>query len=382
MNVFISQLTTYEFALWIVLVLSILIQLFYYLVIYVRTTPNRSKKQKPELSTLPPVSVVICARNEEKNLEEFLPLVLDQEYPDFEVVVVDDCSVDDTDMVLKRLSARYPNLKTTAIKLDKKFYSGKKLALTIGIKAAKNNWVLLTDADCKPSCSEWLANMASHFNSPNEVVLGYGGYIASKGFLNKFIRLDTFFIAMQYMGFAFFGKPYMGVGRNLAYTKDVFFKNKGFANHNHISSGDDDLFVQKVACSKNTVVEYSAQGHTRSIPCSTAKEWVKQKRRHLTTAPLYRGGIKFWLGLEPISRILFWVSGIILLATSSQYIEIIAGVMAFRVIVMLVIVKIAMNRLNEKKIFLLSLLYDVFSPIITGTLFLANSLTQKRSKWN
>ncbi len=382
MNYFISQLTTLEFTLWIVLVSSILVQLFFYLIIYVRVTPNRSRKEKPALSILPPISVVICARNEEQNLETFLPMVLEQNYPDFEVVVVDDCSSDDTDMVLRRLSGRYPNLKTTAIKPDNKFMHGKKLALTVGIKAAKNNWVLLTDADCKPSSSEWLASMASHFKTPNQVVLGYGGYLAAKGLLNKFIRLDTFFIAMQYMGFALFGKPYMGVGRNLAYTKDVFFKNKGFARYNHIDSGDDDLFVQKVAHSKNTTVEYCAQSHTRSVSCSTAKEWIKQKRRHLTTAPLYRGGIKFWLGLEPVSRILFWISGIILLLTSSQYIEFVAAVMAFRILVMLIVVKIAMIRLNERKIFLLSLVYDMLSPIVIGILVIANSLTKKRIKWN
>ncbi|MDD4672898.1 MAG: glycosyltransferase [Bacteroidales bacterium] len=382
MNAFVSQLTTYEFTLWIVLVLSILIQLFFYLVVYVRVTPNRSKKKKVTPSNLPPVSVVICARNEEKNLEEFLPLVLEQDYPDFEVVVVDDCSADDSDMVLKRLSARYPNLKTTAIKVDNNFFHGKKLALTVGIKAAKNSWVLLTDADCKPSGSLWLASMAANFRSPNQVVLGYGGYIETKGLLNKFIRFDTFFIAMQYMGFALFGKPYMGVGRNLAYTKDIFFKNKGFARYNHIASGDDDLFVQKVARSKNTTVEYCLQSHTRSVACTTFKQWAKQKRRHLTTAPLYRGGIKFWLGLEPVSRLLFWASGIILLTTSSQHIEIVAGAMALRVLVMLIIVKIVMIRLSERKIFLFSLVYDILSPIVIGTLVLANSVTKKRIKWN
>ena len=383
MNVFISQLVAYELTLWIVLITTILIQLFYYLVVYARVTPKHHKKQANCVTeNKPAVSVVICARNEEENLEKFLPLFLQQEYPDYEVVVVDDCSTDDTDMVLKRMSAKYSNLKTTAIKVDNNFFHGKKLALTVGIKAAKNNWVLLSDADCKPSGNMWLASMATNFRSPNQVVLGYGGYIPAKGLLNKLIRFDTFFIAMQYMGFALFGKPYMGVGRNLAYTKDLFFQNKGFAKYNHISSGDDDLFVQKVTSSKNTTVEYSLQSHTRSVSCSTAAEWCKQKRRHLTTAPLYRGSIKFWLGLEPFSRVLFWASGVTLLITSAHYLEIIAGLMAFRVLVMLIIMKIVMIRLNEKKILVLSLVYDILSPIIVGTLVFANSLTKKRSKWN
>jgi glycosyltransferase involved in cell wall biosynthesis len=342
---------------------------------------HRLPKYVPSDKELPPVSVVICARNEEKNLENFLPLVLEQKYPNFEVVVVDDCSADDTDMVLRRLSAKYKNLKTTVIKPDLKFNHGKKLALTVGIKAATHSWLLLTDADCRPDSEFWLMEMAKNFHSNNQVVLGYGGYLSGKGLLNKMIRFDTFHIALQYLGFALMGIPYMGVGRNLAYRKELFFKNKGFASHNHIASGDDDLFVQQVASKMNTAVEFSHKAHTRSVASATFKEWVKQKRRHLTTSPKYRKGIKFWLGFEPFSRMLFWSAGIMLLI-NQNYLIIVVGLLLLRLLVTSIIIKIAMNRLNEKKIFLLSLVYDLFSPIFTGALLLANRLTQKPRKWN
>lgn len=380
-NVFISQLTTYELILFLVLIFSILLQLFYYMVIYIRVAGYRSPKYVPSNKELPPVSVVICARNEEKNLENFLPLVLEQKYPNFEVVVVDDCSADDTDMVLRRLSAKYENLKTTVIKPDLKFNHGKKLALTVGIKAATHSWLLLTDADCRPESEFWLKEMAKNFHSNNKVVLGYGGYISGKGLLNKIIRFDTFHIALQYLGFALMGIPYMGVGRNLAYRKELFFKNKGFASHNHIASGDDDLFVQQVANKSNTAVEFGHKAHTRSVASATFKEWVTQKRRHLTTSPKYRKGIKFWLGFEPFSRMLFWSAGIMLLI-NQNFLIIVAGLLLLRLLVSSIIIKIAMNRLNEKKIFLLSLVYDLFSPIFTLTLLLANRLTQKPRKWN
>lgn len=381
MDIFISQSTAYELTLLLVFSLAILIQLFYYLVIYSRLLFFKRKGPVTDEEQLPSVSIVICARNEESNLEQFLPLVLEQKYPEYEVVVVDDCSSDDTDMVLKRLSQKYKHLRTTAIKPDAKFSHGKKLALTIGIKAAKYDWLLLTDADCRPESDMWIATMATNFQNNNLVVLGYGGYIPSKGFLNKLIRIDTFFIALQYLSFALFGKPYMGVGRNLAYKKELFFQNKGFASHSLLNSGDDDLFIQQIANKKNTVVEYRAQSHTRSVAHTTFGEWFKQKKRHLTTGPHYRASLKFWLVLEPFSRLLFWVSGILLIALG-YYIPVIAGAMGFRVVLMFFILNFAMNRLKERKIFILSLVYDLFSPLLFSTLMLANRFTKKRSRWN
>lgn len=381
MNDFISQLTTYELILFIVLIFSVFVQLFYYLLIYARVATKRSNKLVNPIDESPPVSVVICARNEEENLEQFLPLVLEQEYPTFEVVVVDDCSVDNTDMVLRRLAEKYPHLRTTTIKPDNKFRHGKKLALTVGIKAANHSWLLLTDADCKPASKYWIREMAKNFKAPNQVVLGYGGYSKGRGVLNRLIRFDTFYIAMQYLGFAKFGLPYMGVGRNLAYKKELFFENKGFANHNHMLSGDDDLFVQQVAKKANTCVELSPMAHTRSVASATFKEWVNQKRRHLSTSPKYRAGVKVWLGLEPFSRLMFWCAGILQLL-NQNYLMVVGGIMLFRLLITSIILKIAMNRLNERKIFLLSFVYDLFSPLYTGVLLLANSLTKKRSKWN
>lgn len=380
MSLFISQSTIYELAPLSILAFALLVQLFYYLYVYIQLLFN-PKKSNPKTADLPPVSVVICARNEEQNLEQFLPLVLEQDYPNFEVVVVNDCSFDDSDMVLKRLSEKYSHLKVTTIKPDEKFTHGKKLALTIGIKAAKNEWVLLTDADCRPESKNWITCMASKFGETNEVVLGYGGYIPTKGLLNKFIRFDTLFIAMQYIGFAIIGKPYMGVGRNLAYRRDLFFRNKGFASHATLNSGDDDLFVQQVASGKNTTVSFGQDSITRSVACKSFKQWVLQKQRHLTTAPHYRFSTQLLLSLEPLTRLLFWITGISLIVM--QYnIQIILGVMAFRILVIHITLKLVMNRLNERKIFILSLLYDLFAPLLFGTLMLANLLTQKRSKWN
>ena len=378
---FFLQLSSYEIVTLSTLAFFLIIQLYFYLNFYLRVALLRKANANSEGKSLPPVSIVICARNEELNLKSFLPSVLEQDYPNFEVVVVNDCSTDDTDMLLDIFSRKYPNLRYTTIKLDEKFTHGKKLALTVGIKAAKNSWLLLTDADCQPVSNKWLESMASNFHEKTELVLGYGGYFPKKGLLNKLIRFDTFFIAMQYMGFALAGKPYMGVGRNLAYRKEVFFKNRGFASHSHIFSGDDDLFVQQVANKRNTKVETSHFSHTLSNPKETYKAWFNQKKRHLPTGAHYKKWVKFLLSLEPLSRVFFW--GIAIYSLTIQNLAWVAlGTILFRLIVNGIIIKIVMIRLNERKIFIISLLYDLLSPFMQTAIHAAIRLTPKRSKWN
>ena len=251
-----------EVFLWIisaVFVVSALFQLFFYLYIYLAplTLRKNDRGSKGEA-----VSVIICARNEAANLEKFLPSILEQKYEDFEVIVVNDCSEDDTDILLGSLSLKYKNLKVSTIKKDAKFSHFKKFAMFIGIKAAKNELLLFTDADCEPVGPEWISKMVSGFEEGKEIVLGYGGYFSGEGLLNKYIRYDTFFIAMQYFGMARRGLPYMGVGRNLAYRRSMFFRNGGFGKYNTLMSGDDDLFVHENGNSANVALELRKESFT------------------------------------------------------------------------------------------------------------------------
>jgi poly-beta-1,6-N-acetyl-D-glucosamine synthase len=207
----------------VLFLLSALIGVFFYLYFFKSAFKVRVK---PELPDLPPVSVIICAKNEYENLKNHLPFVLEQDYPDFEVIVVDDCSLDDTQDILNQYSLKYPHLKHTRIHHNDKFRHSKKLALTIGIKAAKNEHLLFTDADCYPAGNQWIKHMASNFHAGKEIICGYGGYMTLAGFLNKMIRYEAVFTGMQYAGFAERAKPYMGVGRNLSYLKSLFLKIK------------------------------------------------------------------------------------------------------------------------------------------------------------
>jgi poly-beta-1,6-N-acetyl-D-glucosamine synthase len=346
------------------------IQLFYYFWFYLAVY---LKKEKADISDRKPVSVIICARNESENLKNFLPSVLEQEYPDYEVIVVNDCSEDNSYEILGNFLKIYPHLRISNVNRDPKFTHNKKFAQFIGIKAAKNEILVFTDADCKPESPHWLEGITSHLDDKTDFVLGYGGYSNKKGLLNKYIRYDCMTIAMQYLGMAIRGVPYMGVGRNLAYHRSLFFENKGFGTYNHVISGDDDLFVNSNATKLNTAVEFRHASHTRSVPCTNFSDWKIQKKRHLTTAPYYKFRDKFLLVTEPTSRIIFYAAFIVLLSLPFlwQYALVIFGL---RVLTQVIVVALVQKKLNEPGMAGYSLFFDIFSPLINGILLLTNAL--------
>ena len=343
-------------------------QLFYYLYFYLTVWLFKH----PETTAInAPVSIIICARNEEKNLRNFLGSVLEQDYPDYEVIVVNDCSEDGSYDVLGNYLSRYPQLKISNVNKDPKFTHSKKFAQFIGIKAAKNDVLLFIDADCKPESDKWLAGMASHFDNKTDFVLGYGGYFKEKGLLNKYIRYDSMTIAMQYLGMAIRGIPYMGVGRNLSYRRSLYFRNKGFGAHNYLISGDDDLFVNANATKNNTSVEFRNGMHTRSVPATDFMSWFEQKKRHLTTARYYKFKDKLVLILEPASRVAFYGTLIILLFNLFLW-PVVAGVFGIRLITQIIVFTLVGKKLNESGLVGFSLFFDIFPPLINGIIFISN----------
>ena len=327
------------------------------------------------------MSVIICAKNEAGNLSENLPLILEQDYPDFEVIVVDDCSDDNTQEVLKEFSLIYPNFKYTTIKKDPKFQHGKKLAVTVGIKAASNEYLLHTDADCYPVSKKWIRNIAGNFNTKTEIVLAYGGYKTEPGLLNKLIRYETVFTVMQYMGYAERGIPFMGVGRNLSYRKSLFFLNRGFASHIGLISGDDDLFISETSNAENTVVESSPESFTISKPETRLIDWYLQKKRHFVTGSRYTLKIKFLLLTEYILRIIQLFSLIVLLFYSPLVLFVLS-LYFITLIIKGIIYKIVLNRFNERFLFLFSLIIEPIIPFIYSFIHCSNFIERKRSRWN
>jgi biofilm PGA synthesis N-glycosyltransferase PgaC len=357
---------------------SFLLQLVYWWTIHARLVFYRPVSSRIRKF---PVSVIICARNEEANLRANLPLVLEQDYPDFEVIVVDDASTDGTADLLRDFRQQYPHLRTSSIKPNVHISKGKKLALTVGIKAARHEWILLTDADCRPAGRQWLSLMQRNFSGDTGIVLGYGGYRRRRGLLNLVIRYDAFFIALQYFGFALAGLPYMGVGRNLAYRREIFFRNKGFASHYDLASGDDDLFINEVARNEPVRIEIRAEAHTISDPKRSWRDWYYQKRRHLTTGPRYRPATKFLLGTEIISRLLIYSSFVYLLALQVM-LPLVIAIFLVRMLSTILVIKWSMSRLNESYLLLISLLLDPVLPLVQIGMAFSNYVASKRARWS
>ncbi|QQL51502.1 glycosyltransferase [Mucilaginibacter ginkgonis] len=256
-----------------------------------------------------PVSVVICARNEAENLQRFLPAFLNQKYPVFEVVLVNDCSVDDSKWILEAMEKEYSNLKIVTVTESRNFVTGKKFAVTMGIKAAKYDCLLFTDADCEPASENWISLMAAEFSNPeNDIVLGYSPYHKTGGLLNAMIRFETIKTAINYLSAAVKGDAYMGVGRNMGYRKQLFFDNKGFASHMHIMSGDDDIFVNQNATSTNVAIITDHQSFTLSEPKRTFGQWIRQKRRHMGAGKMYKTRHKRLLTLDAFTGLLFYAA--------------------------------------------------------------------------
>ncbi|MDQ7949403.1 MAG: glycosyltransferase, partial [Pedobacter sp.] len=260
-----------------------------------------------------PISVIICARNEAENLGKYLPQVLAQEYPKFEVIVVNDRSWDGTDELLKEFAVQYPHLKIVTVADGNKFMAGKKFAVTMGIKAASYDWLVFTDADCEPASAQWLMGMQQPEDPSIAIVLGYSPYFKKNGLLNCLIRFETFFTAVNYLSFALKGMPYMGVGRNMAYRKSLFFENKGFAAHMHIPSGDDDLFVNANANAANTMIRFNRTTHVWSEPKTSWLAYLRQKKRHFGAGKLYKPRHQFILSFQIATQFLFYACGIALL---------------------------------------------------------------------
>ena len=326
-----------------------------------------------------PVSVVICARNEDDNLSEFLPKVLNQDYPEFEVIVVNDCSNDDTETVIDDFAKVFPNLRKANIKEDEYYKHGKKFAMLVGIKAAKHQRLVLTDADCYPASNQWLKEMVRGFSNQREIVLGYGAYSKQKGFLNKLIRFDTFMIAVQYLSSAIKSKPYMGVGRNLAYNKELFFKQKGFSSHYHINSGDDDLFVNAAANESNVNVCVKNEAITYSKAKTTFRDWRIQKARHLTTAPLYTSGTKLKISFMFFSQFLFFIS-LIALCFSIKTLLLVPIFIFLKMSVQWLVLYKASKKLNERDLLAASLLYELILLFIYP-IFHLSKLFYKNKQW-
>lgn len=339
-------------------------QLCYYFFFFIRLAFFK-KEKNVSAETLIPISIIICAHNEEANLAKNLPSILAQAYEhngknNFEVLVVNDNSSDDSIYALRDMQKDYPQLQLLNLTQESRNMKGKKFPLSMGIKQAKYDYLLLTDADCMPTSDQWLVKMVQPFYNHKEIVIGYAPYQKEKTSLNRKIRYETFYAAFQYLSFGIAKIPYMGVGRNLAYKKSLFNDNKGFSRHYNLLSGDDDLFINAVANKKNTAIILADDTHVFSDAKRTSDAWNFQKKRHLTTGRYYKIKHKILLGLLAFSHLFFYVS-FLACCFYQPWVWFALGVFAFRWIYLVIIQYLAMKRLNEQDLASRIWFYDIWT---------------------
>ena len=297
-----------------------------------------------------PVSIIVCAKNEAENIKNYFPLLINQKYPEFEIVLIDDASNDETLELFEEYEKQYSNVKLVKVQNNETFWGNKKYALTLGIKVAKYKQLLFIDADCKPASSEWISNMSRNFTHKKTIILGYGAYNKTKNsFLNKLIRFETLMTAVQYFSWAKIGLPYMGVGRNLAYNSDEFYKVNGFIDHMKIRSGDDDLFVNQASTKENTTICIEPNSFTYSNAKTSFSEWINQKRRHISTAKYYKSFDKFQLGLFYFTQLFTIILGVILVITNHQLI-LVTALISFRYMIAWTSIGFSASKLKEKDV--------------------------------
>ncbi len=356
----------------------VLVQLVYLLIFF--SGLAFFKPRYPQTFTQP-VSIIICAKNEAENLMRHLPEIFAQQYPQFEVVVVNDCSVDNTADVLKAFALQHTNLKVVHTpEQSKRPYFSKKLAVTLGIKAAAYEHLVFIDADCRPATTNWLQTITAPFAFEKiKMILGYSPYEKQKTLLNLLIGYDTWLIGLQYLSFAVRQLPYMGVGRNMAYAKELFFKHKGFASHMHLASGDDDLFVQQAANRHNTAIVPQPQAHTVSQPASSFSEWTFQKLRHLQTAGEYKPLHQLLLGGFSVSTTAFVILFPWLIITNPD-VYLILGLAMAKYLIQFGIFNLVNKYLNDRRIVYLFWIIEPLLVVFYLYLF-ARKTTNKLIKW-
>ena len=336
-------------------------------------------KTKPQPSYDLPVSVIVCSKNEAENLKKMVPKLLEQSYTNFEIVLINDASSDETLDVIESFQDQHSNIKLVNVENNEAFWGNKKYALTLGIKAASHDYLVFTDADCVPVSENWLCEITQQFSSTKKIIIGYGAYAKKKySFLNLLIRFETLMAAIQSFSYAKMGIPYTAVGRNLAYHREEFYRVSGFVNHMKIRSGDDDLFIKDAATGKNTAICFSKESFTISQPKKTVGSWFQQKRRHVSTSSHYKFIHKFLLGTFYITQVLFWALTIFLCCTSLWMYAV--GILGIRLIIQYSIVGISAKKLNEQDTLYLLPFLEIFLVAIHFGIFISN-MTSKPTHW-
>ena len=375
-----------SFWLLIVFVVALFVQLCVHWIRFSRLAFSKRHPHAKLDSDLEPVSVVVCARDAYERLTELIPALLSQDYPDFEVVVVNDCSDDETGTYLEDLERKESRIKPVQLRQHLNFFNGKKFPLSMGIKSASHDLLVLTDADCLPTSNQWLRSVVGCYGEGTEVVVGYAPYVRSKGLLNLLVRFNAVQQAMLYLSAALAGRPYAGVGKNLSYRQRLFFRQKGFTSHYTMEAGDDDLFVSQAATRRNTGVHLDADNTVVCAAPSSFGVWWRQQVMRYTTLGLHRRGPKAFAILHYASQLVFYASLIALcflppafalsyeIPYAAYYFPVLAFLFLLRYVTQLIVYRGVSRRLGERGLLPGLILWDFLFAIITPLLRLSGRM--------
>lgn len=371
-----------ELGLFIAIILGslLMLQILYFIIVFGRV--GLKKKKAKVNNEKYSVSVVICIQNESKNLEEKLPIVLEQEYPNFEVVIVNEESEYNSynKQVLRALSQVYSNLQIVNIPNNINYFQGKKFPISLGIKTAKNDIIILTDDDTMPTCYTWIDEIVERFTKGKEIVIGYTAIETKKGLLNSLIQYDNHTIALNYLGNAILGNPYMGRGKNLAFKRDLFFRQGGYISHYVIPVGEDDIFINKVTTKKNTGFVLSKDSINLCKTRNTFRDFKMDKKKLILSQKHFKLKDRFIIDLIPFTTFLIY-----LLFGFAIYINIpwqyLITAIIIRYIVQIIIYYRTIKALGTKKIAIFAPLFELFF-MFYNTIIRINTLTSKGKKWN
>jgi glycosyltransferase involved in cell wall biosynthesis len=295
-----------------------------------------------------PVSVIVSVKNNIEEVNRLIPALISQEYPDFEIVLVDNASHDETIDVLEAYEQQYHNIKLVKVENNEAFWANKKYALTLGIKAASKDYLLFIDVHCMPASNQWIASMVSQFTLSKTIVLGYSALQKKKNsLLNKLIRFDGMLAATGYFAWAKAGRPYTGNGRNLAYKKDEWYQHNGYIKHIKIRLGEDALFINEAATKKNTAICYTPESITSRESKKTYKEFIREKRKRLYTTRYFKPFDRLQLKAFFVLHLLFFGFAIALAILQYNWMFLVPAVV-IRYIVTWVTLAQSAKRLNEK----------------------------------
>ena len=374
---FFNRLSFYILALF---VLTLVVQLCIH---WIRFSKLAFSKKHPVMKpddTLEPVSVVVCARDAYHHLVELIPALLSQDYPEFEVVVVNDCSDDETEEYLKDLVRHETRVKTVLLRQHLNFFFGKKFPLSMGIKSASHDLLVLTDPDCRPTSNQWLRSVVGCYGKGTEVVVGYAPTETTSGLTDRLVRFNAVQQATMYLSAALAGRPYMGVGKNLSYRQSLFFRNKGFTSHYGMAEGDDDLFVSQAAHRRNTAVHLDADNTVVCAAPTSFGAWVRQQCRRYTTIKMHRFGPRAFAALHYWSQWLYYASFIALLFLppaftlsfeipyAAYYFPALVVLFLFRYISQMILYRGTTHRLGERGLLPGLILWDFVFAILTPLL--------------